>query len=245
MSRRESSGIFGAQGNCAKKETDVKVKFDDVADMDETKQEIIEFVDIFKNTVTVREARSEDPSTRGPLRASWYLKDVLGNDLSRVRDLFAPAKKVNVLSNTLAAATSLGFISTPSVFPLSSPSIASPRGLSSSYLAYPAPTSITRDQAPPHVARRAAAAVEFDTAIERVIFGPGGKSWVLSKEETTAVVYHEVHAVCGWFPEFMNLQLKGPHVLTTATSQVCGAMGRRVAKEIFSEVKEIMVAAGI
>ncbi|KAG8991552.1 AAA ATPase afg3 [Tulasnella sp. JGI-2019a] len=129
MSRRASGaggggsgGIFSIGKSRAKmfnKETDVKVKFDDVAGMDEAKQEIMEFVNFLKNPSKYEKLGAKIPrgailsgppgtgktllakATAGEagvpflsVSGSEFVEMFVGVGPSRVRDLFASAKKV-------------------------------------------------------------------------------------------------------------------------------------------------------
>jgi AFG3 family protein len=116
-----SSGIFGMGKSRAKKfnhETDVKVKFADVAGMDEAKQEIMEFVSFLKEPARFQKLGAKIP--RGAILAgppgtgktllakatagesgvpffsvsgSEFVEMFVGVGASRVRDLFANARK--------------------------------------------------------------------------------------------------------------------------------------------------------
>ncbi|KAG8872418.1 AAA ATPase afg3 [Tulasnella sp. 332] len=129
MSRRASGaggggsgGIFSIGKSRAKmfnKETDVKVKFEDVAGMDEAKQEIMEFVNFLKNPTKYEKLGAKIPrgailsgppgtgktllakATAGEagvpflsVSGSEFVEMFVGVGPSRVRDLFASAKKV-------------------------------------------------------------------------------------------------------------------------------------------------------
>ena len=127
MSRRagsaggSSGGIFGMGRSRAKlfnKETDVKVKFEDVAGMDEAKQEIMEFVQFLKEPARYEKLGAKIPrgailsgppgtgktllakATAGEanvpflsVSGSEFVEMFVGVGPSRVRDLFASAKK--------------------------------------------------------------------------------------------------------------------------------------------------------
>jgi len=116
-----SSGIFGMGKSRAKKfnhETDIKVKFADVAGMDEAKQEIMEFVAFLKDPARFQKLGAKIP--RGAILAgppgtgktllakatagesgvpffsvsgSEFVEMFVGVGASRVRDLFANARK--------------------------------------------------------------------------------------------------------------------------------------------------------
>jgi len=127
MSRRASSGggaaggIFNIGKSRAKmfnKDTDVKVKFKDVAGMDEAKEEIMEFVSFLKNPSKYERLGAKIPrgailsgppgtgktllakATAGEasvpflsVSGSEFVEMFVGVGSSRVRDLFASAKK--------------------------------------------------------------------------------------------------------------------------------------------------------
>ena len=127
MSRRASSGggagggIFNIGKSRAKmfnKDTDVKVKFKDVAGMDEAKEEIMEFVSFLKNPAKYERLGAKIPrgailsgppgtgktllakATAGEasvpflsVSGSEFVEMFVGVGSSRVRDLFASAKK--------------------------------------------------------------------------------------------------------------------------------------------------------
>ncbi|KAF2125625.1 ATP-dependent metallopeptidase Hfl [Dothidotthia symphoricarpi CBS 119687] len=116
-----SSGIFGMGKSRAKKfnhETDVKVKFSDVAGMDEAKQEIMEFVSFLKDPTRFQKLGAKIPrgavlsgppgtgktllakATAGEsgvpffsVSGSEFVEMFVGVGASRVRDLFANARK--------------------------------------------------------------------------------------------------------------------------------------------------------
>ncbi|KAF9741980.1 ATP-dependent metallopeptidase HflB [Paraphaeosphaeria minitans] len=116
-----SSGIFGMGKSRAKKfnhETDVKVKFADVAGMDEAKQEITEFVSFLKEPARFQKLGAKIPrgailsgppgtgktllakATAGEsgvpffsVSGSEFVEMFVGVGASRVRDLFANARK--------------------------------------------------------------------------------------------------------------------------------------------------------
>lgn len=116
-----SSGIFGMGKSRAKKfnqETDVKVKFSDVAGMDEAKQEIMEFVQFLKDPGRFQKLGAKIPrgavlsgppgtgktllakATAGEsgvpfysVSGSEFVEMFVGVGASRVRDLFANARK--------------------------------------------------------------------------------------------------------------------------------------------------------
>lgn len=115
------SGIFGMGKSRAKKfnhETDVKVKFSDVAGMDEAKQEIMEFVSFLKDPSRFQKLGAKIPrgailsgspgtgktllakATAGEsgvpffsVSGSEFVEMFVGVGASRVRDLFANARK--------------------------------------------------------------------------------------------------------------------------------------------------------
>ena len=115
------SGIFGMGRSRAKKfnhETDVKVKFSDVAGMDEAKQEIMEFVSFLKTPGVYQKLGAKIPrgailsgppgtgktllakATAGEsgvpffsVSGSEFVEMFVGVGASRVRDLFANARK--------------------------------------------------------------------------------------------------------------------------------------------------------
>ncbi|KAI5123569.1 hypothetical protein M0805_003387 [Coniferiporia weirii] len=127
MSRRaggssgSSGGIFGMGRSRAKlfnKETDVKVKFNDVAGMDEAKEEVMEFVQFLKEPARYEKLGAKIPrgailsgppgtgktllakATAGEanvpflsVSGSEFVEMFVGVGPSRVRDLFASAKK--------------------------------------------------------------------------------------------------------------------------------------------------------
>jgi AFG3 family protein len=127
MSRRAGSGGGGASGifNIGKsrakmfnKDTDVKVKFKDVAGMDEAKEEIMEFVSFLKHPARYERLGAKIPrgailsgppgtgktllakATAGEasvpflsVSGSEFVEMFVGVGSSRVRDLFASAKK--------------------------------------------------------------------------------------------------------------------------------------------------------
>lgn len=114
-------GIFGVGKSRAKMfnhETDIKVKFDDVAGMDEAKEEIMEFVKFLKNPKHYERLGAKIPrgailsgppgtgktllakATAGEagvpflsVSGSEFVEMFVGVGASRVRDLFAQAKK--------------------------------------------------------------------------------------------------------------------------------------------------------
>jgi AFG3 family protein len=116
-----SSGIFGMGKSRAKKfnhETDIKVKFADVAGMDEAKQEIMEFVAFLKDPGRFQKLGAKIPrgailsgppgtgktllakATAGEsgvpffsVSGSEFVEMFVGVGASRVRDLFANARK--------------------------------------------------------------------------------------------------------------------------------------------------------
>ncbi|KAL1633650.1 AAA ATPase afg3 [Neofusicoccum ribis] len=116
-----SSGIFGMGRSRAKKfnhETDIKVKFADVAGMDEAKQEIMEFVSFLKEPGVYQKLGAKIPrgailsgppgtgktllakATAGEsqvpffsVSGSEFVEMFVGVGPSRVRDLFATARK--------------------------------------------------------------------------------------------------------------------------------------------------------
>lgn len=116
-----SSGIFGMGKSRAKKfnhETDIKVKFADVAGMDEAKQEIMEFVSFLKEPGIYQKLGAKIPrgailsgppgtgktllakATAGEsgvpffsVSGSEFVEMFVGVGASRVRDLFANARK--------------------------------------------------------------------------------------------------------------------------------------------------------
>jgi AFG3 family protein len=116
-----SSGIFGMGKSRAKKfnhETDVKVKFSDVAGMDEAKTEIMEFVSFLKDPSRFQKLGAKIPrgailsgspgtgktllakATAGEsgvpffsVSGSEFVEMFVGVGASRVRDLFANARK--------------------------------------------------------------------------------------------------------------------------------------------------------
>ena len=116
-----SSGVFGMGKSRAKKfnhETDVKVKFSDVAGMDEAKQEITEFVSFLKEPARFQKLGAKIPrgavlsgppgtgktllakATAGEsgvpffsVSGSEFVEMFVGVGASRVRDLFANARK--------------------------------------------------------------------------------------------------------------------------------------------------------
>ncbi|RUS32782.1 hypothetical protein BC938DRAFT_474302 [Jimgerdemannia flammicorona] len=116
-----SQGIFGIGKSKAKmfnQETDVKVKFKDVAGMDEAKEEIMEFVKFLKDPSTYEKLGAKIPTgaiLSGPpgtgktllakatageagvpflsVSGSEFVEMFVGVGPSRVRDLFATAKK--------------------------------------------------------------------------------------------------------------------------------------------------------
>ncbi|KAF2455982.1 peptidase family M41-domain-containing protein [Lineolata rhizophorae] len=115
------SGIFGMMKSRAKKfnhETDVKIKFSDVAGMDEAKQEIMEFVSFLKEPGAYQKLGAKIPrgailsgppgtgktllakATAGEsqvpffsVSGSEFVEMFVGVGASRVRDLFATARK--------------------------------------------------------------------------------------------------------------------------------------------------------
>jgi AFG3 family protein len=115
------SGIFGMGRSRAKKfnhETDIKVKFADVAGMDEAKQEIMEFVSFLKEPARFQKLGAKIPrgavlsgppgtgktllakATAGEsgvpffsVSGSEFVEMFVGVGASRVRDLFANARK--------------------------------------------------------------------------------------------------------------------------------------------------------
>lgn len=117
-----SQGIFGVGKSKAKlfnQETDVAVKFKDVAGMDEAKQEIMEFVNFLKNPEKYEKLGAKIPKgaiLSGPpgtgktllakatageagvpflsVSGSEFVEMFVGVGSSRVRDLFANAKKM-------------------------------------------------------------------------------------------------------------------------------------------------------
>ncbi|KAK5173793.1 AAA ATPase afg3 [Saxophila tyrrhenica] len=112
LSRRAASGGGGGQGGIfgmgksrAKKfnhETDIKVKFADVAGMDEAKGEIMEFVSFLKEPGVYQKlgakiprgaVLSGPPGTGKTLLAKATAEMFVGVGPSRVRDLFANARK--------------------------------------------------------------------------------------------------------------------------------------------------------
>ncbi|KAF2229798.1 putative ATP-dependent metalloprotease [Viridothelium virens] len=116
-----SGGIFGMMRSKAKKfnhETDVKVKFADVAGMDEAKQEIMEFVSFLKEpgmyqklgakiprgailsgppgtgkTLLAKATAGESAVPFFSVSGSEFVEMFVGVGASRVRDLFATARK--------------------------------------------------------------------------------------------------------------------------------------------------------
>ncbi|KAF1937813.1 ATP-dependent metallopeptidase Hfl [Clathrospora elynae] len=116
-----SGGVFGMGKSRAKKfnhETDVKVKFADVAGMDEAKQEIMEFVSFLKDPTRFQKLGAKIPrgailsgspgtgktllakATAGEsgvpffsVSGSEFVEMFVGVGASRVRDLFANARK--------------------------------------------------------------------------------------------------------------------------------------------------------
>ena len=116
-----SNGVFGMGRSRAKKfnhETDVKVKFSDVAGMDEAKQEITEFVSFLKEPARFQKLGAKIPrgailsgppgtgktllakATAGEsgvpffsVSGSEFVEMFVGVGASRVRDLFANARK--------------------------------------------------------------------------------------------------------------------------------------------------------
>ena len=116
-----SGGIFGMMRSRAKKfnhETDVKVKFADVAGMDEAKQEIMEFVSFLKEpgmyqklgakiprgailsgppgtgkTLLAKATAGESSVPFFSVSGSEFVEMFVGVGASRVRDLFATARK--------------------------------------------------------------------------------------------------------------------------------------------------------
>ncbi|KAL9094617.1 MAG: hypothetical protein Q9165_003176 [Trypethelium subeluteriae] len=116
-----SGGIFGMMRSRAKKfnhETDVKVKFADVAGMDEAKQEIMEFVSFLKEpgmyqklgakiprgailsgppgtgkTLLAKATAGESAVPFFSVSGSEFVEMFVGVGASRVRDLFATARK--------------------------------------------------------------------------------------------------------------------------------------------------------
>jgi AFG3 family protein len=116
-----SSGIFGMGKSRAKRfnhETDIKVKFADVAGMDEAKQEIMEFVAFLKDPARFQKLGAKIPrgailsgppgtgktllakATAGEsgvpffsVSGSEFVEMFVGVGASRVRDLFANARK--------------------------------------------------------------------------------------------------------------------------------------------------------
>ncbi|KAF2680382.1 cell division protease ftsH [Lentithecium fluviatile CBS 122367] len=116
-----NSGIFGMGRSRAKKfnhETDIKVKFADVAGMDEAKQEIMEFVSFLKEPARFQKLGAKIPrgavlsgppgtgktllakATAGEsgvpffsVSGSEFVEMFVGVGASRVRDLFANARK--------------------------------------------------------------------------------------------------------------------------------------------------------
>jgi AFG3 family protein len=128
MSRRAGSGAGGAQGifgigksraKLFNQETDVKVKFKDVAGMDEAKQEIMEFVKFLKDPAIYERLGAKIPKgavLSGPpgtgktllakatageagvpflsVSGSEFVEMFVGVGSSRVRDLFTNAKKM-------------------------------------------------------------------------------------------------------------------------------------------------------
>ncbi|KAK5094492.1 AAA ATPase afg3 [Lithohypha guttulata] len=110
------SGIFGIGKSRAKKfnhETDIKVKFNDVAGMDEAKVEIMEFVSFLKDPTKYQQLGAKIPrgailsgppgtakATAGEsgvpffsVSGSEFVEMFVGVGASRVRDLFANARK--------------------------------------------------------------------------------------------------------------------------------------------------------
>ncbi|ORZ26912.1 peptidase family M41-domain-containing protein [Lobosporangium transversale] len=115
------SGIFGVGKSKAKlfnRETDISVKFKDVAGMDEAKTEIMEFVNFLKNPAAYQKLGAKIPKgaiLSGPpgtgktllakatageagvpflsVSGSEFVEMFVGVGASRVRDLFASAKK--------------------------------------------------------------------------------------------------------------------------------------------------------
>jgi len=119
-----------------------------------------------------------------------------------------------------------------------------------------------------HAARRGSdyvEAIDFDTAIERVIVGLEKKSRVLSPEEKKTVAYHEAgHAICGWFLEHADPLLKvsiiprgagalgyaqylppDRYLLSTPQmmDRICMTLGGRVSEEIFFGAENITTGA--
>ena len=116
-----SSGIFGMGKSRAKKfnhETDIKIKFKDVAGMDEAKQEIMEFVSFLKEpgqfqrlgakiprgailsgppgtgkTLLAKATAGESQVPFFSVSGSEFVEMFVGVGASRVRDLFANARK--------------------------------------------------------------------------------------------------------------------------------------------------------
>ena len=116
-----SSGIFGMGKSRAKKfnhETDIKIKFKDVAGMDEAKQEIMEFVSFLKQpeqfqrlgakiprgailsgppgtgkTLLAKATAGESQVPFFSVSGSEFVEMFVGVGASRVRDLFANARK--------------------------------------------------------------------------------------------------------------------------------------------------------
>lgn len=116
-----NSGIFGIGKSRAKKfnhETDIKIKFSDVAGMDEAKVEIMEFVEFLKNPEKFQKLGAKIPrgailsgppgtgktllakATAGEsgvpffsVSGSEFVEMFVGVGASRVRDLFANARK--------------------------------------------------------------------------------------------------------------------------------------------------------
>ncbi|KAG0021562.1 AAA ATPase afg3 [Podila clonocystis] len=251
-------GIFGVGKSKAKmfnQETDIAVKFKDVAGMDEAKVEIMEFVKFLKNPAVYEKLGAKIPKgaiLSGPpgtgktllakatageagvpflsVSGSEFVEMFVGVGASRVRDLFASAKKnapcIIFIDEIDAIGKARGKGGQPDI-----------KGRSDIFKVHLRP--IKTDEDIPKLAQKLAALTpgfagadihnvcneaaliaarhsketvvesDFEAAIERVIVGLEKKSKVLSPEEKKTVAYHEAgHAVAGWYLEHADPLLK-------------------------------------
>ncbi|KOS19020.1 Mitochondrial respiratory chain complexes assembly protein YTA12 [Escovopsis weberi] len=224
--RTGGGGMFNFGKSKAKKfnaESAVKVKFSDVAGLEEAKTEIMEFVSFLKQPEKFEKLGAKIP--RGAILAgppgtgktllakatagesgvpffsvsgSEFVEMFVGVGPSRVRDLFAEGRK---------NAPCIIFID--EIDAIGRARMDSGRGFGGNDEREATLNQILTEMDGFNTREQDVRMEHFERAIERVIGGLERKSLVLRPEEKKTVAYHEAgHAICGWFLRHADPLLK-------------------------------------